>query len=120
MIGSRHDRQRILPEIGEVGQARLASGRATVDGVGVSGEIEALYLAGAGVGRIVVTNAATADAARAIDPEARVDVDPHARSTRDHEAQAPFTVRDGAARDVALGAWRALDTIRRLLAKDAS
>ena len=120
MIGSRHVRQVLLAEIGEVGQARLASGSATVDVGGAAGDIEVRYLAGAGVGRIVVADALTADAARAIDPVARVEIDPHTRPVRGDAPHATFGIRDPAARDVALGAWRALDTLRTLLAKGAS
>ena len=120
MIGSRHVRQNLLAEIGEGGQARLASGSATVDGAGAAGDVEVRYLAGAGVGRIVVADQPTADAARAIDPAARVEVDSHLRSVRGDAPHATFGVRDPAARDVALGAWRALDTLRCLLAKGAS
>jgi hypothetical protein len=98
MSDSRHARQVILPEIGEAGQARIEAGSAVVD-AGRSGEIEALYLAGAGVGRIVVADAASASDAR---------------------GAAPFDVRDEAARDVALGAWRALATLRALVARKTS
>lgn len=48
----RYDRQIILPEIGEKGQAKLKKAKVLIVGVGGLGSPIALYLAGAGIGTI--------------------------------------------------------------------
>lgn len=53
----RYSRQIVLPQIGGRGQERLLSSSVAVAGDGVLAEIVALYLAGAGIGRIVLCGA---------------------------------------------------------------
>jgi molybdopterin/thiamine biosynthesis adenylyltransferase len=63
----RYSRQMVLSEVGGVGQERLRATTATA----VS-EVEALYLAAAGVGSLVVPSAQVAQAVRALNPLVRV------------------------------------------------
>ena len=52
----RYARQRVLPEIGEAGQERLARAAVLVVGCGALGSVQASLLARAGVGRIVIAD----------------------------------------------------------------
>jgi molybdopterin/thiamine biosynthesis adenylyltransferase len=65
----RYSRQIVLAEVGGVGQERLRATTATA-----ASEVEALYLAAAGVGRVIVPSEAIAEAARALNPLVRVEV----------------------------------------------
>ncbi len=53
---ARYARHLVLPQIGEAGQRKLKAARALIVGVGGLGSAIALYLAGAGVGRIGIVD----------------------------------------------------------------
>jgi len=122
---ARHSRQARLAEVGEVGQRKIAAISSGVRGSGVAAKVEARYLAGAGVGRIVVEDAAVGSSAREVnalvnsrlpsdrDPDLDLDLDgdPDPDPAWASELAPP-------ARDVALGAHRALRVIRRAVLQD--
>ncbi len=116
---ARHARQIRLAEVGTAGQARLAAARAEVHLSGDAARVAVRYLAGAGFGALGVPSAALAAEARAVDPDAPVEVVPsRAASSPSPSALAspsPFAYLDPAARDVAEGAALALAQIRRAL-----
>jgi adenylyltransferase/sulfurtransferase len=93
----RYSRQIVLPEVGGVGQERLRAVTVTA-----ASEVEALYLAAAGVGALVVPSADWAEAARALNPLVHVSVDPTAQTGTDDGVEA-----------AAARAWR---TIKEALA----
>jgi hypothetical protein len=111
MSAYRYTRQVRLAEIGDEGQQRIAATTAIVDAQGLAGAVEARYLAAAGVGKIATLHDEIGDAARAMD--ARVQVMTGVRVRLGHGEPPAFGLRDAAARDVALGAWRALAHLRR-------
>ena len=86
---------------------------------GFAGEIEARYLAGAGVGALRVKDDAHARVAVAVDPAVRIEIVQVAPTNCD-ESVSPLppilAALDPAARDLAEGAFRALQTLRSLLA----
>jgi hypothetical protein len=113
----RHTRQVRLVEIGEAGQARLAHAAVSVRGAGAAGVLEARYLAGAGVGTVRVHDDAQARAVAAMDASVRVERVEPAAPARPLEPT-PLDALEGmdpSALDVARGAWRALDTLRRVI-----
>jgi hypothetical protein len=117
--GSRHSRQTRLREIGESGQAKIAAASVEVRGSGVAAEVEARYLAGAGVRELRVGDARVASSAQAIDASLAVVVDASLASNADDArdgALSAFGIRDASARAVATGAHRALVSLRRALA----
>ncbi|UTW44806.1 HesA/MoeB/ThiF family protein [bacterium SCSIO 12696] len=57
----RYARQRLLPEVGEQGQQSLASCRVLLVGAGGLGAPAALYLAGAGMGTLIVADGDAVD-----------------------------------------------------------
>jgi hypothetical protein len=65
----RYSRQIVLAEVGGTGQEKLRAATLTA-----ASEVEALYLAAAGVGTIVVPTEAIRDAARALNPLVRVEI----------------------------------------------
>ena len=115
MSAYRHTRQVRLVEIGEGGQARLGRAVVAVRGAGHAGEVEASYLAGAGVGTIRVVDDAQARAVRAMDSSVRVERGAPARAVEPTPLDA-LAGMDASALEVARGAWRALDTLRRVIA----
>ena len=50
----RYSRQRLLPEIGDEGQARISAGRAVIVGCGALGTVQASLLVRAGVGETIL------------------------------------------------------------------
>jgi len=108
----RHGRQSRLREIGDAGQARIAGASAVVASRGLAAEVEARYLAGAGVARLCVRDEATAEAARSVDARARIEVDP---ALPDAPSALPFALAHPSARAVASGAHAALVTLRHVL-----
>jgi len=65
----RYSRQIVLPEVGGAGQEALRAATVTA-----ASEVEALYLAAAGVGNLIVPTEEIAAAARALNPLVRVEV----------------------------------------------
>ena len=92
----RYSRQLALAEVGGRGQERLRAAHVTA-----ASEVEALYLAAAGVGALVVATAAEAEAVRALNPSVEVSVD--------------ATMSRGTADDVEAGALRAWRTLKETL-----
>ena len=92
----RYSRQLVLAEVGGVGQEQLRAASATA-----ASEVEALYLAAAGIGRLRVPSAGQADAARALNPLIAVEVD------------GALAVGDDDVEAAALRAWRTIRSVLR-------
>ena len=119
----RHSRQARLSDVGPDGQRRIARAVVSVPCGGLAAEIAARYLAGAGVLSLRVGNEATAAAARAVSGAATVEVDAclsERVASRDATQAALASFVDPAAREVAEGAWFALQALRSALGSDAS
>jgi hypothetical protein len=112
----RHTRQARLAEVGDARQARLSETAIAVRGTAAAGAIEARYLAGAGVGVLHVQSEEQARAARSVDARVQIvrAIDAGEGAPRDDSPLRDLAI-DPAAREVALGAWRALDSLRRAL-----
>jgi [CysO sulfur-carrier protein]-S-L-cysteine hydrolase len=98
---SRYARQVRLAEVGAAGQARIAGALADVPLDGLAADVAALYLAGAGVGRLRLRSDQAAAAARSINAEVDAEVDASLQADPGADA---FDLRHSAARDVARGA----------------
>ncbi len=116
----RHSRQSRLADVGAQGQARIARAVAVVPGQGIAAEVAARYLAGAGVAALRVRDEPTAAAARAVDPDVRVTVEPGLISPAPDDATTLAVLTDPAACAVASGALLALRLLRAALATEAS
>jgi hypothetical protein len=108
----RHGRQSRLADVGAAGQSALDAATVRVRERGLAGEVEARYLAGAGVRTLLVSEDAHATAARAVDAEVGVRHDAGAPEP------APLPELDGldpACAAVARGAASALEALRTLV-----
>jgi molybdopterin/thiamine biosynthesis adenylyltransferase len=88
----RYSRQMIVPEVGGVGQERLRAARAEA-----ASEIEALYLAAAGVGTVVVPSETIAEAVRAINPLVSVEIGSAASTGEEAALKAWRTIKEALA-----------------------
>lgn len=109
----RHSRQSRLDGIGEVGQRLIRDGEVEVLGDGAAAGIMARYVAGAGVGAVVVASDEIADAARSIDGAVSIKIDARLRDLEPLES-APYLFYSASAKAVGDGAYRALRAVLRL------
>ncbi len=116
----RHSRQARLADVGEAGQARIGAKTFTVAARGLAGDVEARYLAGAGPAGLTVASVAVAASASEVDPDVRIaplDLDDRAGYDVDADRlPSALAIEDPSAHAVALGAYRALVKLRRVLA----
>jgi hypothetical protein len=108
----RHARQARLADVGQEGQARIASATVHVPLQGLAGEVAARYLAGAGVAGVRMMSEELAIGPRAIDPRVLVEVDGSSPRTPPGTS---LGIQDAAAQEVAEGALFALRALRRAL-----
>jgi hypothetical protein len=115
-MSERHSRQVRLAEVGVEGQGRIGASVQVVRGRGLAAMVEARYLAGAGVKAIEVEDERVASNARAIDGSVEVRL----RAPDGVDDRDPVWAWDLSphARDVALGAYRALCALRRVALSD--
>jgi len=112
-MSERHSRQVRLVEIGPAGQRRIASSVHVVRGGGLAANVEARYLAGAGVKAIEVDHEGIAATAREVDGGVEIRF---REDDRAFEHDPPWATELALpARDVALGAYRALRALRRVV-----
>ncbi len=116
MADPRTLRQRLVVEIGDEGQSRLDRALGLVYDVGLAGEIEARYLAGAGFGCVRTASQATAVAAREVRPDVVLNTDAPRLEVPSPPAVDPLMHDDPdpAVLAVARGAARALHQIRTI------
>ena len=112
----RHTRQIRLTDVGARGQERIARAEVAIPGSGLSAEVAARYLAGAGIGALTVEDERIAAAARAVDAAVVVRIAPTANPD---EIPAPAQLEDPAARELAAGSLFALAALREALAGHA-
>ncbi|MGO9838493.1 MAG: hypothetical protein ACLP1X_30295 [Polyangiaceae bacterium] len=105
----RHGRQIALAEVGVAGQARIEATRVNLALEGLAAQVAVRYLAGAGVGCLRVPDELLAQAARSVEPNARVEI--ATALVADSEPE-PLSLRDPVARDLARGAHFALRVLR--------
>ncbi len=111
-------RQRLVPDIGDEGMARLAAARATIAGAGDAAVIEARYLACAGFGVLVIADETARASALAADPRQVVEAEVTAAAMGASDAPwvttlaAQFAEDDPAVKDLVLGAARAIEHLR--------
>jgi molybdopterin/thiamine biosynthesis adenylyltransferase len=107
----RYARQIRLAEVGEAGQRRIRESTCIVQGSGLAAEVEARYLAGSGLGHLLVSDAAVARSAREVNP--KVDVVVLIAGAKAKSAEPEWLESlSSPAREVALGAYRALSSLR--------
>ena len=102
-----------VAEVGREKQENLRHASVVVHGSDLSAHIEALYLAGAGVGALRVSDAFADDVA-ALNPDVVIETDSE-KSEREGDARAADL--DPAAAPVFSGASRALRTMKEILAR---
>ena len=115
-MSERHSRQVRLAEIGLDGQGRSGASGHGVRGRGLAARVEARYLAGAGVKSIEVEDGRVAADAREAGGSVEVRLREDDRDGDPETEDDPVWARalSAPARDVALGAYRALRALRRV------